>query len=449
MTTKPRKTITRRPPLAWWPARLTRQGQHPIGPGHDVRGAESAERPRRAFARRGRFVPARRLDRELARGLLFLMTGLSLAVTAARAGATTTTIDTSGPMAWPSIKVGGDGLPLVAYYLEALADLKVAHCNNPVCTDATVTTLDSMGDVGREASLAIGSDGLGLIAYRNYSDQNLKVAHCSNAACTSVTISTLDDGSFSPMGGAISIGIGSDGLGLISYFGYSDGLKIAHCNDVACTSASFASVAAASLANGVDAVIGADGRALLVFMDMSANRTYAVHCNDVACSGAAVSVVDVADSHDTESRPLSAVLGPDNLGLVAYVDGNYVLKTAHCLDAGCTTSALSILRPSVYRQDVGFTLGANGRGLIAHQDAGGLWLARCTNATCSAVTSTLLDDAGGPGGTVGNRSMVLGRDNFPLVAYFTSEGSYPGQPHLKVAHLDSLEFDRIFADGFD
>jgi hypothetical protein len=373
---------------------------------------------------------------------------LPLALTAARVDATTTTIDTSGPMSWPSIKVGADGLALVAYYLEGLADLKVAHCDNPACTNATVTTLDSMGDVGREASLAIGTDGLGLIAYRNYSDQNLKVAHCSDAACTSATISTLDDGSFSGMGGAVSIVIGSDGLGLITYFGYSGGLKVAHCNDLVCTSASFGSVAAASYANGVDAIVGADGKALLVFMDMSANRTYAVHCNDLACSGATVSLVDVADSHDTESRPLSAVLGPDNLGLVAYVDNNYVLKTAHCLDTGCTTSALSNLMTSAYRQDVGFTLGANGRGLIAHQSSGGLWLARCTNATCSAITSTLLDDAGGTSGAVGNRSMALGRDNFPLVAYFTSEGGYPGQPHLKVAHLDSLEFDLIFADGF-
>lgn len=97
-------------------------------------------------------------------------------------------------------------------------------------------TLDSAGTVGWATSLAIGADGLGLIAYYDLGSFDLKVAHCDNLACTSATLSTLD--SLHAVGLYASLAIGADGLGLISYLDFSaNDLKVAHCNDLACTSA--------------------------------------------------------------------------------------------------------------------------------------------------------------------------------------------------------------------
>ncbi len=79
-----------------------------------------------------------------------------------------------------------------------------------------LTTLDGPGNVGQYTSVTIGADGLGLISYHDVSNRNLKVAHCSNRACTSATLTTLD--STGEVGQFTSVTIGADRLGLISYY---------------------------------------------------------------------------------------------------------------------------------------------------------------------------------------------------------------------------------------
>ena len=64
-----------------------------------------------------------------------------------------------------SVTIGADGLPLISYLDSTNADLKVAHCDDLVCSSALTSTLDSGGFVGRFSSVTIGPDGLGLISY--------------------------------------------------------------------------------------------------------------------------------------------------------------------------------------------------------------------------------------------------------------------------------------------
>jgi hypothetical protein len=52
-----------------------------------------------------------------------------------------------------------------------------------VCTAATITALDTAGDVGQYTAITIGDDGLGLISYYDATSGDLKVAHCSNVLC--------------------------------------------------------------------------------------------------------------------------------------------------------------------------------------------------------------------------------------------------------------------------
>ena len=97
----------------------------------------------------------------------------------------------------------------------------------------TLTTLDTPGFVGSDTSITVGADGLGLISYRDVTNGDLKVAHCSNVACTSATTATVD--SAGSIGSDPSITVGSDGLGLISYFDNSNlDLKVAHCSNIFC-----------------------------------------------------------------------------------------------------------------------------------------------------------------------------------------------------------------------
>jgi hypothetical protein len=102
----------------------------------------------------------------------------------------------------------------------------------PTALVADTARLDSTGLVGGDTSITIGADGLGLISYCDASNGKLKVAHCNNLACSSATTTTLDSVGLDD---DTSITIGADGLGLISYRDATNGaLKVAHCGNALC-----------------------------------------------------------------------------------------------------------------------------------------------------------------------------------------------------------------------
>ena len=112
-------------------------------------------------------------------------------------------------------------------------DLKVAHCSNKACTAATVTTVDSAGDVGSGSSVTIGSDGLPIVSYYDYTTTSLETAHCSDSSCTSATITTIDTGL--DAGLYSSITIGPDGLAMVTFLDDTDeDLEVVHCSNVLC-----------------------------------------------------------------------------------------------------------------------------------------------------------------------------------------------------------------------
>ena len=146
------------------------------------------------------------------------------------------------------------------------------------------TNIDTGGGVGRESSIAIGVDGLPVISYYDFSNGDLKVAHCGNTTCTSATFGTVD--SAGNVGLFTSIAIGVDGLPVISYNDDTKkDLKVAHCNDVACTSATFVTVDnIGDVGRDSSIAIGDDGLPVISYSD-STNLTLKVaHCNDLACS---------------------------------------------------------------------------------------------------------------------------------------------------------------------
>jgi preprotein translocase subunit Sec61beta len=157
-----------------------------------------------------------------------------------------------------------------------------APLNRPLAPSAnTITTLDS-AFVGWWTSVTIGADGLGLISY--YGNSDLKVAHCNDVACTSATITTLD--SEGSVGWYPSVTIGADGLGLISYYDDTNlDLKVAHCNDVACTSATITTLDSAGIVGEYTSVtIGADGLGLISYYDSWPNGDLKVaHCSNSFC----------------------------------------------------------------------------------------------------------------------------------------------------------------------
>jgi hypothetical protein len=189
-----------------------------------------------------------------------------------------------------SFTIGADGLGLISYYDFTNGDLKVAHCSDTNCTAATITTLDATGDVGEYTSITIGADGLGLISYFYRTNEDfsvagdLKVAHCSDTNCTAATITTLD--ATDRVGRDTSITIGADGLGLVSYYDWTNqDLKVAHCSDTNCTAATITTLDATDgVGEETSVTIGADGLGLISYYDWANQDLKVAHCENTFCS---------------------------------------------------------------------------------------------------------------------------------------------------------------------
>jgi hypothetical protein len=334
-----------------------------------------------------------------------------------------------------SATIGADGLGLVGYFDETNGHLKVAHCNDVACMSATDTTLDSAGDVGRGSSVVLGADGLGLISYRDKTNGGLKVAHCDNFACTSATVSTAvanigttplswdtsatvgpdgrvliayTTGSFltvarcdnlkctsasvtnglsgSSTAQEVSMILGADGLGLISYEGYAGShfnLRVAHCNDAACTSATNSTLDSSGDVGGYDSVtIGTDGLGLISYFDQTNGDLKVAHCTDLSCTSATKSTLDSAGNPGSYT---SVTIGTDGLGLISYNSGSFTgFRVAHCRSVACTGA--SLITPVTYAAatNTSLTIGTDGLGLFSHYDrsTGELKVAHCSNPFC-------------------------------------------------------------------
>lgn len=334
-----------------------------------------------------------------------------------------TTLDSAGDVGeHTSIAIGSDGLGLISYVDGSNDDLKIAHCEDVLCTSATITTLDSIGHIGSETSIAIGVDGFGLISYYDGALADLKVAHCNDVTCTSATISTVDSAGL--VGHSSSLTIGSDGFGLISYLDASPGdLKVAHCDDVACTSATISIVDSAGNVGEFSSVaIGVDGLGLISYHDSDLDDLKVAHCENLLCTTATINTIDSAGSVGWR---MALAIGSDGLGLIQYA---YPVKVAHCEDIICSTATVSTL-DSEGGTTAGrsIAIGTDGLGLMTYIDpALGLRTAHCHNTRCTSATVTTLDS-----GDVGtDSSIAIGVDGLGLISYRDS-----GNQDLKVVHL--------------
>ena len=285
------------------------------------------------------------------------------------------TLDSSGWVGeYTSLAIGADDLPIISYFDDSSDDLNVAHCNDSTCSSATVATVDSAGDVGFHTSIAIGTDGLPVISYFDDTNDDLKVAHCNDVACsTPATLTAVDSTLLQEVGKYTSIAIGDDGFPVISYYNswpYHD-LKVAHCNDPACsTPATVTTVdSAARVGEHTSIAIGTDGLPVISYHDGHPNFDLkTAHCNDAACSTPAT--LTTVDSAGWVGRYTSIAIGADDLPVISYHDNtNGDLKVARCHDAACASAKLTTVDSAGW---VGIytsvAIGAHGGPVISYYD---------------------------------------------------------------------------------
>jgi hypothetical protein len=265
------------------------------------------------------------------------------------------------------------------------------------------TLLDTTGDVGRTSSVAIGTDGLPLIAYRDETNGTVKVAHCDDAACTGATLATIDSGDYP------ALVIGADGRGLIAYVA-AGSLKAAHCNDVACTSASTTVVDSPNVVPArVSVIIGSDSLPLTLYMKQVQGffgpSATTAHCAAASCSSATVSVHGSMGAGGTLDT--AAALGTDGFPLIAWAISNAAAPVVRrCADIACTALTPQPLEAPrggketfttfQYAEAPSLVIGADGRGLVSYRFTSLLppsWsyrVAHCADAPCTSFDSVLV-----------------------------------------------------------
>jgi preprotein translocase subunit Sec61beta len=233
----------------------------------------------------------------------------------------------------------------------------------------TISTIDSNGDVGQYPSIAIGADNLGLISYYDATNGDLKIAHCDDIDCNSATISTLDvDGD---VGQYSSLSIGADGLGLISYYDATNGdLKVAHCMDAKCKGAEISALDTTGYVGGFTSLaIGQDGLGLLSYYDATNKKLKVAHCKNAICT---TGLLTTLDSQEYGSYS-SIVIGMDGLGLISYDLFRDNLRVAHCKNLTCSNATLSLPIANQYVNIYpSIAMGTDGLGLISYSYNG--WL---------------------------------------------------------------------------
>ena len=318
-----------------------------------------------------------------------------------------------------SLAIGSDGLPVMSYFDAKNGDLRVARCANPVCSAGTASsTVDAAGVTGRFSSLAIGTDGLPLISYYDVTNGDLKVAHCTNLACSSnVTTSVIDN--TGDVGQFTSLVIGSDGIGVVSYFDVTNGdLKVARCTATACTAATKATLDSSGAVGQYSAIaVGNDNVPAISYFDATRSRLKFTRCADATCKGAASTTT--LDPNSVAGKYTSIAIGVDGLPVIAYYDsGATDLKVAHCGNITCSTG-VSVAAVDV-QGDVGkyasIAIGTDGKPVVSayRTDGGNLRLARCANVACTSSVLRNLDTNNDVGAS---SSIAVGPDGVPVVAF--------------------------------
>ncbi len=279
----------------------------------------------------------------------------------------------------------------------------------------TTTIVDSAGNIGQWTSVVLNASGFPVISYYDVANTSLKVAVCNDAACTAPTITTVDNSA--DVGGDTSLVLNASGFPVISYYDVANtSLKVAVCNDAACTAPTITTV---DTTNGRYSSIKLNALGYPVISYRGSNVLRLAVCGNSTCTaGNTLTTVDsTANVGDTTSLALNASGFP----VISYRDvTNSDLKVAVCGNATCSTG--NTLTTVDSTGDVGswtsVALNASGFPIVSYTDNTNtsLKLAVCGNATCSAGnTFTTVDNAADVGSYI---SLKLNASGLPIISYY-------------------------------
>src|SRR3989344_3488075 len=98
----------------------------------------------------------------------------------------------------------------------------------------SVPSPDIAGDVGQHSSLVLDASGNPVVSYWDYPNSDLKLLHCNDVNCAAGGDSITSPDTVGEVGQDASLVLDSAGYPVVSYYAAAGDLKLLHCNDVNC-----------------------------------------------------------------------------------------------------------------------------------------------------------------------------------------------------------------------
>jgi hypothetical protein len=329
-----------------------------------------------------------------------------------------------------SLVLDASGNPVISYRLNpANADLKVMHCNDPNCTGGgeSITSPDTVGDVGYDTSLALDASGFPVVSYRDAAGA-LKVLHCNDPNCAGGGDSiTAPDSAGLLKNLQTSLALDASGNPVISYFdSNTNDLKVMHCNDPNCSGGdeSIASPDTYGVVGMFSSLaLNSSGNPVVSYRDGDGNLKV-LYCYDADCVDYDTTTPDWAGTGLIAGYSTSLALDANDNPVVAYYDSTDAdLKVMHCYSGGCWGEGPPIIITSPDTVgDVGrfasLALDGGGKPMVSYYDVtnGDLKILHCGDADCTyGNIITSIDTAGDVGAWT---SLGLDASGNPVVSYF-------------------------------
>ena len=164
-----------------------------------------------------------------------------------------------------SLAVDGSGRVHVSYEDDTNGDLKYATCAASCTTAASwhTVTVDQVGSVGQEGSLAVDGDGRVHVSYFDLTNADLKYATCAASCTTATSWQTVAVDQAGDVGDYSSLAVDGDGRVHVSYLDFTNSdLKYATCA-ASCTTATNWQTVPVDQSGGYDTSLGVDGNGRL------------------------------------------------------------------------------------------------------------------------------------------------------------------------------------------
>ena len=274
--------------------------------------------------------------------------------------------------------VGPNGNPIIVYNHPGEGQVKLAVCDDPGCTSATVSSLTATSAI-RDHDVAIGANGLPVIAWVRSSNNRLQLLMCADPACSSGAFQEMTGGVSSSNDG-ISLAIGPTGLPMVSFRSGGNNLAVAACIVPDCSGAQTTEITSGGQRSSM--VIapspGGQGTPLISFIDNFGFLAVAA-CSQPDCSSSTV------HNHSTLGDSVeSTLITLNRLGqpLVFFTrgspgGGSYLLTCTTNCAAQASSTVLSTARYDA------MALGARALPVMIDSLSAGLTMIQCDNTACT------------------------------------------------------------------